>query len=181
MVGMRDARAKDLTAIGRQMQEALQNRDHASFQGHLLKALSSISSRTTKDKMLALGATPPPREAPYHTFLHGLLLGVLEPSVGLVSTEVASAQGDADIVLQLRPGLESGAFPSAVWILEVGLGSTDSELRSKVEQGKAYAQQYAAVEVMVCAVLVNKTKGEFRFSWEKRGAGTSGAWVAFPQ
>jgi hypothetical protein len=175
MVGMRDARAKDLTAIGRQMQEALQNRDHASFQGHLLKALSSISSRTTKDKMLAPGATPPPREAPYHTFLHGLLLGVLEPSVGLVSTEVASAQGDADIVLQLRPGLESGAFPSAVWILEVGLGSTDSELRSKVEQGKAYAKQYAAVEVMVCAVLVNKTKGEFRFSWEKRGAGTSGA------
>jgi hypothetical protein len=181
MVGMREAKAKDLTAIGRQMQEALQSRNHASFQGHLLKALSSISARTTKDKMLAQGAAPPPREAPYHTFLHGLLLGVLEPSVGLVSTEVASAQGDADIVLQLRPGLESGAFPSAVWILEVGLGSTDSELHSKVEQGKAYAKQYAAVEVMVCAVLVNKTKGEFRFSWEKRGAGTSGAWVALPQ
>ena len=179
IVGMQRAKAKDLTVIGKQLLEALQSRNHASFQEHLLRALSSISARTTKDKMLSKGATPPPREAPYHTFLHGLLMGVLEPSVGRVSTEVASAQGDADIVLHLGPGLVGGsAAPptSAVWILEVGLGSTDSHLHAKVEQGKGYAQQFAAVDVLVCAVLVNKVKGEFRFAWERRDA--SGAWAA---
>ncbi len=179
IVGMQSDKAKDLTDIGRQLLESLQSRNYASFQEHLLRALSSISARTTKDKMLSKGAIPPPREAPYHTFLHGLLMGVLEPSVGRVSTEVASAQGDADIVLHLGPGLVEGSAtpnPSAVWILEVGLGSTDSHLHAKVEQGKSYAQQFAAVDVLVCAVLVNKVKGEFRFAWERRDA--SGAWAA---
>ena len=112
-VGMQQAKAKGLTDISRQLLEALQSRNHASFQGHLLKALSNISARTTKDKMLADGATPPPREAPYHTFLHGLLLGALEPSVGRVSTEVTSLQGDADIVLHLEPSPGLGGAASA--------------------------------------------------------------------
>ena len=165
---MQKAKAKSVTAICSLLLEDLQSRNHASFQGHLLMALSSISARTTKDKMLAVGASPPPREAPYHTFLHGLLLGVLEPSVGRVSTEVASAQGDADIVLHLEAGLGRGgaapAPPSAVWILEVGLGSSESQLLAKVRQGKDYAEQFAAVEVLVCAVLVKKDKGEFSSS-----------------
>ena len=181
MVGLQRAKAKDLTVIGRQLLEALQSRNHASFQENLLRALSSISARTRKDKMLSKGATPPPREAPYHTFLHGLLMGVLEPAVGRVSTEVASAQGDADIVLHLGPGLVGGSAappPSAVWILEVGMGSTDSHVRAKVEQGKGYAQQFAAVDVLVCAVLVNKVKGGFHFAWERRDA--SGTWQPLP-
>ena len=106
-------------------------------------------------------------------------MGVLEPSVGRVSSEVASAQGDADIVLHLGPGLVGGSAapaPSAVWILEVGLGSTDSHVHAKLEQGKAYAQQFTAVDVLVCAVVVNKVKGEFLFAWERRVA--SGAWAA---
>jgi hypothetical protein len=178
-VGMQQAKARDLATIGRQLLEALQSRSHASFQGHLLTALSSISARTTKNKMLAVGATPPPREAPYHTFLHGLLLGVLEPSVGRVSTEVASAQGDADIVLHLEPGLgRGGAPPSAVWILEVGLGSTEGQLAAKVDQGKAYAKQFAAVDVLVCALLVNMDKGKLSFSWARRAS--CGAWAALP-
>jgi len=179
IVGMQGAKAKDLAVIGRQLLEALQSRNHASFQKHLLTALSSISARTTKDKMLSKDATPPPREAPYHTFLHGLLMGVLEPAVGRVSTEVASAQGDADIVLHLGPGLVGGSaapIPSAVWILEVGLGSNESHVRAKMEQGTGYAQQFAEVDVLVCAVLVNKAKGEFRFAWKRRDA--SGTWAA---
>ncbi len=56
------------------------------------------------------------------------------------------------------------------------MGSTDSHVRAKVEQGKGYAQQFAAVDVLVCAVLVNKVKGGFRFAWERRDA--SGAWAA---
>ena len=66
--------------------------------------------------------------------------------------------------------------PRAVWILEVGLGSTDSHLRAKLEQGKGYAQQFAAEDVLVCAVLVDKAKGEFCFAWERRDA--AGAWAA---
>jgi len=181
-VSMQKVLALGLNAIGRQLLEALRSRNHASFQGHLLMALSSISAKTTKDKMLAVGASPPPREAPYHTFLHGLLLGVLEPSVGRVSSEVASAQGDADIVLHLEPSLgcrdAASAPPSAVWILEVGMGSTDSQLHAKVEQGKGYAEQFAAGDVLVCAVLVSKGKEGFRFSWARRDA--SGAWAALP-
>ena len=102
--------------------------------------------------------------------------------MGHVASEVASAQGDADIVLHLRPGAEGGkaspAPPGAVWILEVGLGRTDSELQAKVEQGKGYAEQFAAADVLVCAVLVSKGKGGFRFSWARRDA--SGAWAALP-
>ena len=67
--------------------------------------------------------------------------------------------------------------PSAVWILEVGMGSTDSHVRAKVEQGKGYAQQFAAVDVLVCAVLVNKVKGGFHFAWERRDS-ASGTWAA---
>ena len=101
--------------------------------------------------------------------------------MGRVSTEVASAQGDADIVLHLETGLGRGgaapAPPSAVWILEVGLGSSESQLLAKVRQGKDYAEQFAAVEVLVCAVLVKKDKGEFSFSWARRDA-SSRSWAA---
>jgi hypothetical protein len=181
--GMQKAKAKSATSIRRLLQGDLQSRNHASFQGHLLMALSSISARPTKDKVLAVSAPPPPppRKAPFLTFLHGLLLGVLEPSVGHVSTEVASAQGDADIVLHLEAGLggrggAAPAPPSAVWILEVGLGSTESQLLTMVTQGKAYAEQFAAVEVLVCAVQVKK-EGEFGFSWARREA-SSRTWAA---
>jgi hypothetical protein len=134
---------------------ALLRRDHAGFQAELHQALSSVSARTTKPKMLAAGATPPPREAPYHTFLHGLLRGSLLDAVGILDVEKSSAQGDADLVLHLKE-VRRGGLPSrsAVWILEVGMGDADGQLSAKLAQGKRYAAQYASEEVLVCAVLV---------------------------
>ncbi len=58
------------------------------------------------------------------------------------------------------------------------MGSTDSQLHAKLEQGKGYATPFTEVDVLVCAVLVNKGKGGFRFPWARRDA--SGAWAALP-
>jgi hypothetical protein len=159
---------------------ALLRRDHAGFQAELHQSLSKVSARTTKPKMVAAGATPPLREAPYHTFLHGLLLGSLIDAVGTARTEVSSAQGDADIVVELNE-VRRGGHRSAVWILEVGLGDADGRLSAKLAQGKRYAAQYVSKEVLVCAVLVGKAKDElkdegFRVAWARRGAGEK-EWV----
>ena len=162
---------------------ALLRRDHAGFQAELHQTLSLVSAWNTagKTKQLAAGATPPPREALYHGFLHGLLRGSLLGMVGTVSTEESSAQGTADIVLQLkevrRGGLQSRR---AVWILEVGRGSAGGQLSTQLAQGMRYTTaQYASEEVLVCAVLVGKAKDDaegFCFAWARRGAGET-VWV----
>ncbi len=177
--------AKDVEAVSeaaRALCSALQRRDHAGFQAQLQQSLSAVSARTTKAKMNSEGTTPPPREAPFHTFLHGLLLGSVPGALGFVSTEVPSAQGDADLILFLKEQPEQG-LPSAVWILEVGLGATDRELSAKLAQGQSYAEQHASNEVLVCAVLVGKAlkadKADVgvRFAWARRGAGEQ-VWAA---
>ena len=101
--------------------------------------------------------------------------------VGTVSIEESSAQGTADIVLQLkevrRGGLQSRR---AVWILEVGRGSAGGQLSTQLAQGMRYTTaQYASEEVLVCAVLVGKAKDDaegFCFAWARRGAGET-VWV----
>jgi hypothetical protein len=165
--------ADHLTAVAESLVSALQHRDHASFQAQLHKALSCISGRTTGKA----GAPNIPREAPYHTFLHGLLLAAVPQSVAVLMAEAPSAQGDADLVLVLEPTVGArggGMHPSAVWILELGLGTkTDA----KVEQAKRYAAKYAVShDVMVCAVLVDKKKKDFYFSWVRRRAGKDSLW-----
>ena len=159
-----------LSAIASRLVSALQRRDHASFQAQLHEALSCISGRTT-----GKAAAPDfPREAPYHTFLHGLLLGAVPQDVATLMAEAPSAQGDADLVLLLEP-TTGQVHPSAVWILELGLGSKTG---AKVEQAKRYAARYAASQdVMVCAVLVDKEQRDFHFSWVRRSAGEASPWV----
>ena len=172
---MVEVNAEDLSDIASKLVSALQHRDHSSFQAQLHEALSCISGRTTGKA----AASHFPREAaaPYHTFLHGLLLAVVPESVAALMAEAPSAQGDADLVLLLEAtdgAGGGGVHPSEVWILEVGLGiKTDA----KVEQAKRYASKYAvSQDVMVCAVLVDKEQRDFHFSWMRRRAGKASPW-----
>ena len=170
-------RTKDAGEYSQHIAAALHARDHASFQGALEQALSAVSPRTTKDKMLSEAdrQSPPPREAPYHTFLHGLLLASVTRQLGSVHSEKSTSRGDADLLLMLKDG--GSGRPSAVWILEVGLGSKDRELLAKVEPGKRYAQQFASQDVAVCAVLVDKKGGLVRFKWSLRPSGVTSLWT----
>jgi hypothetical protein len=172
--------AKALSQTASALCSALLCRDHAGFQAALHQSLSSVSARTTKEKAVSVGATPPPREAPYHSFLHGLLRGSLLDTVGTLDTEKSSAQGDADLVLYLKE-VRRGGLPSprAVWILEVGMGNADGQLSAKLAQAKRYTAQFASEEVVVCALLVGKAKDDsegFRFAWARRCAGGK-VWV----
>lgn len=167
---------KETSMYSKLIADALFARNYINFQDILQQALSSMSSRTTKDKMLGKADKdkPPPREAPYHAFLHGLLLGALPSQLGGVYTELASAQGDADLVVMLK-GRGLGQ-PSAAWILELGLGNSEKNLQAKLEQGKLYAAQFASLDVAVCAVLVDKKGGRFCFKWAKRPARANSPW-----
>jgi hypothetical protein len=84
--------------------------------------------------------------------------------------------------LCLLPVVDGGAGrPAATWIVEVGVGASDGELEDTLAQGRQYAQwHFAAEEVVVCAVLVDRKRGAFRFAWERREASATAAWVALP-
>ena len=165
---------------------ALRGRLHADFQAALARGLCTISSHTVKSKPAPKksASTPPPREAPFHTFLQGLLLGTVTDDAVVLTSERAGALGDADIVLQLQA---SAGVAASTWIVELGCVKTkaptagspgvETLLEDKLLQGKSYAGPFSHGEVLVCSLVVG-VKMEPVFLWE-RSAANGGPWERF--
>jgi len=83
--------------------------------------------------------------------------------------------------------------PAAIWIFEVGLGSSRAELCDKLGQAKANALDFpASATVTCCALLIaeptpasfaaGRAGSVFGFAWsEREGAGAGAHWKDFPE
>lgn len=169
-------RQHDLPDMVRRTRDALVARDHTAFGAILCNLLSSIPHSSASFKA-AKGDQPPPREAPYHAFLYGLLLAVPH-QLATLHIEKESAFGTADLVLELRP---VPGRPAEVWILELGAITPKADrtvaqlVKQKREQVKRYYGPYALFPGRSAVIVVDRDNAKVEVAWDEWDV-TAQAW-----